>query len=1041
MKKHIPKILIVDDDQLYLKQFSTILTKEIKADYYFSNNATEAFELINNNAYAIILLDVDMPEKSGFELAHDVRHSKLNENSPIIFITGISIDNQSVFEGYKVGAVDYLSKPVNKFILFSKIKTFLKLDSQKNELLFARDKLAESNRELQEKDIELKELNVNLEKLVDRRTKQLVKEIDETVKAKASLQLKAIQLEENYRFLETLIETIPMPIYYKNDKGEYMGCNKAFELHNSTKKEDIIGKTVYALATKKIADRITKIDSEIIKSGELRIREVKTPNKDGLIRNLILYKNQFHLPRSKNNGIIGAIVDVTELTRAKGLLNIQHTIDYLSSMEKGRKNIFNNILNTIIEFDWVDSAGIYILDDERQDLTMVSHKGLSKKFVNRSKFFPKDSVQTKLVMNKKPFYGLYKKLGDISGEEAQKENLKLLVVIPLIHDEEVIGSLNLASKSKEELLETEKKEIESLSSRIGNLIVYAQTQEKLKTYQKELEQKIKLRTEGLQSANLKLNKEIEIHKHTKTALTESEYKYRGIFENAQDGIVLYDAETLDLVEINSKAYKDLGYTLAEFKKMKYGEFVIYKDEAERKELVQQLFSKGKISFQAKHRKKNGEVLYRIVNASTLTINGKKYIQGIIHDITEIKEKEIELQISEKRYKDLQSNIPIGLWTTNLAGEFLYLNKAAKKILGHEPKKKVPNLSVFDVFYYTSERSGFIEQIQNTGYIKNKEMQFVRKDKVVFWGNISANAVYDNEQKLIRIDGVVEDITERKEVRLKLDMAYEKIQTINRDLEKKIENAVTEAKQQHQYMVQKSKIESLGELAAGIAHEINQPLGVMSLSLENLHVKITSNRATPKYVNEKFDSIETNIHRIRQIVDHIRTFSHEATSVSLEKVVVNKGISNALLLIGAQYQHHNIDIKLDLQENMGFTVGSKQKFEQVMLNLLSNAKYAVEECALDYTESEYQKAINITTNATEKRIFVSVEDNGIGIKPGNLTKVLDPFYTSKPEGIGTGLGLSIVYGIIKEMRGEIIIDSEWDKYTKVEISFPRFPEND
>ncbi|RLD53155.1 MAG: hypothetical protein DRJ05_16825 [Bacteroidetes bacterium] len=570
--------------------------------------------------------------------------------------------------------------------------------------------------------------------------------------------------------------------------------------------------------------------------------------------------------------------------------------------------------------------------------------------------------------------------------------------------------------------------------------MYAQTQEKLKLHQKELEQKVKQRTKGLQSANLKLNKEIEIHKQTKIALTESEYKYRSIFENAQDGIVLYDAKTLELVEINRKAYEDLGYTLDEFKKMKYGEFVVYKNKGERKELIDKLLSKGKLSLQAKHRKNNGEILYRIVNASILIINDKKYIQGVIHDISEIKEQEISLQKSEKKYKDLQSNIPIGLWTTNLTGEFLYLNKAAKKMLGYDPKKKAHNLTVFDIYYDTSERNKFIEQIQSAGYIKNKEMQFLRKDKEVFWGNVSANAVYDNEQKIIRIDGIVEDISERKEVRTKLAEAYEEIKSINKNLEKEIQDAIIDAKQQHQYMVQKSKIESLGELAAGIAHEINQPLGVMSLSMQNLQMRITSNKATPEYVNEKFVSIESNIHRIRNIVDHIRTFSHETTSISLEKVIVNKGISNALLLIGTQYKNHNIDIVLNLQENMGFTVGSKQKFEQVMLNLLSNAKYAVDEHALKFSESEYQKVITIITKATKKQITISVEDNGIGIKADNLTKVLDPFYTSKPEGVGTGLGLSIVYGIIKEMRGEIVIESEWNKYTKVKITFPRFPEN-
>ena len=1026
MKNHIPKILIVDDDQLYLKQFSTILRKEIKAKYYFSNNATDAFNLINENTYAIILLDVDIPEKNGFELANDVRNSILNKHTPIIFISGMRIDEQSVFEGYTAGAVDYLSKPVNKFILFSKIKTFLELDSQKNELLSAKDKL---NR-----------INESLEKVVDQKTRQLKKELHRNIDAYTKLSNITNQLKENYSFLETLIETIPIPVYYKNNKGEYIGCNKAFEEYQSEKKEDILGKTVYAFATKEFADKITKVEAAIIKSGKKQTIEIKYPDPDGSYRNLHLYKNQFQLPHSNKYGIIGTIIDVTELTRAKGLLNIQHTIDYLSSVEKGQNNIFKNILNSIFEFKWVDSAGIYLTDDKKQKLTLISHKGLSKEFVKQSMYYQANSPQFKLVSNKIPFYFSHKEIEDILDEILQGEKHTALAVIPLVYNQKVIGSLNLASKTKKELSETDKREIESLSSRIVNLIVYAQTQDKLKLHQNELEQKIKHRTIGLQIANLNLNKEINFHKQTKTALAESENKFRSIFENAQDGIVLYDAKTLEVVEMNKKAYLDLGYTFKEFKALKYSDFVIYKDEEERRELIKQLLSKGKISFQAKYKKKNGEILHGIVNASILEINNKKYIQGIIHDISELKKHQIALQESEKKYKDLQSNIPIGIWTTNLAGEFLYLNKTIKRMLGQDPKKRVPDLTVFDVYYNTAERKKFIEQIQEAGYIKNKEMQFRRKDKTVFWGNVSANAVYDNEKKLIQIDGIIEDISDRKEVQLKLTQAHKRIKLINKNLEKEIQDALDDAKQQHQYMTQKSKIESLGELAAGIAHEINQPLGVMSLSLENLQMKITSNKTTPEYVDDKFKSLESNIHRIRQIVDHIRTFSHETTSISLEKVIVNKGISNALLLIGAQYQNHNIDIKLDLQENMGFTVGSKQKFEQVMLNLLSNAKYAVDEQALNYSESEYQKVITITTNAAEKKLNITVEDNGIGIKPETLLKIFDPFYTSKPEGVGTGLGLSIVYGIIKEMRGEVIIESEWNKYTRVKISFPRFPEN-
>ena len=909
MKKYIPKILIVDDDRLYLKQFNTILKKEINANYYFSSNAGDAIELINSNSYAIILLDVNIPEKNGFEIARDIRNSKLNKRTPIIFITGISIDDHSVFEGYKAGAVDYLSKPVSKFILFSKIKTFLELDIQKNELLNARDELERSNLGLQKKDFELEELNRNLEKKVKQRTQQLVKEVDKNIIAKANLQIQANQLKENNLFLENLLETIPNPVYYKNEKGEYLGCNKEFEEFISIKKEDIIGKTIYDLVPKEFADKLNKLDSEIIKSGEKQITEINSRNFDSSIRNLILYKSPFKVAHSGKSGVIGTVVDITDLTKAKELLKIQHTIDYISSLEKGKRDIFKNILNSITEIDWVDSGGIYLMDEEKQDLTLVCHKGISRKFVDRSKYFPGDSAQAELVLNKRPIYTSYQELTDISGGKAQEENLEAVAVIPLVHNNIVIGALNVASKTKNKISESDKTGIETLASRIGNLIVYAQTQEKLKTYQKELELKIKQRTKVLSEANLKLNKEIEIHKQTKLALADSENKYRSIFENAQDGIVLYDAETLNLVEVNEKAYQDLGYTYDEIKRLKYNDFAIYEDENERKAFLKQLFAKGKISFQAKHKKKDGEICYRVINASILNLNDKRYIQGIIHDISDLKGKEEEIKL------------------------------------------------------------------------------------------------------------------------------------INRNLEKKIKHALKEQQQQQQYIVQKSKLESLGELAAGIAHEINQPLGIMTLAFENLESKFNSGKITNEYLKQKTASIIENIDRIRDIINHIRIFSREYESIVLQKINVNKTILDVHKLINTQYKNHNINVILDLFEDSGFTVGSTLKLEQVLLNLLSNAKYALNENEINYEEKEYVKTIKIKTSVVDNRINLMLEDNGTGINPKHLNKIFDPFFTTKPEWDGTGLGLSIVYGLIKEIHGEIKVKSKQKEFTRFDIFLPRFPEKD
>ena len=114
-------------------------------------------------------------------------------------------------------------------------------------------------------------------------------------------------------------------------------------------------------------------------------------------------------------------------------------------------------------------------------------------------------------------------------------------------------------------------------------------------------------------------------------------------------------------------------------------------------------------------------------------------------------------------------------------------------------------------------------------------------------------------------------------------------------------------------------------------------------------------------------------------------------------------------------------------------------EQVLLNLLSNAKYALGDEDVDRIKERKEKIIKINSHHVQNRIELSIEDNGPGIDPGIADKIYDPFFTTKPEWAGTGLGLSIIYGIINEMKGEIKMTSKPGKFTKFKIILPRFPE--
>ena len=278
-------------------------------------------------------------------------------------------------------------------------------------------------------------------------------------------------------------------------------------------------------------------------------------------------------------------------------------------------------------------------------------------------------------------------------------------------------------------------------------------------------------------------------------------------------------------------------------------------------------------------------------------------------------------------------------------------------------------------------------------------------------------------------------SKHKEVQ-KQKEAEQRIVEINKELERRMILEIKKQEKQQHLLAQKSKLESLGTLAAGIAHEINQPLGGISMGLDNILLKANDNNCSESYLKDKIKSLFNNVDRIKRIIDHIRMFSRAQKPLAFEAVDVNDVINNALLMVQTQYQTHNIQIEVDLANTPCRVTGDKFKLEQVVLNLLSNAKYAVDEKERRTNSDSYMKQIQIKSWIKDQYVGFNVRDNGIGIKPDNIEKIYDPFFTTKSEDKGTGLGLSIAYGFIKDILGDIKVDSQEGEYTLFEITIPK-----
>jgi signal transduction histidine kinase len=216
------------------------------------------------------------------------------------------------------------------------------------------------------------------------------------------------------------------------------------------------------------------------------------------------------------------------------------------------------------------------------------------------------------------------------------------------------------------------------------------------------------------------------------------------------------------------------------------------------------------------------------------------------------------------------------------------------------------------------------------------------------------------------------------------------------------------------IIQASKLATLGEMATSVAHELNQPLNVIRMAAGNTRRKISKGTADPEYLNDKLERIEEQTARAAAIIDHMRMFGREAKE-DPESIDLRDMVTNALDLMGEQLRLAGIEIVTELAQDCPSVLGHAIQMEQVLLNLLSNAKDAM-------AERNGEAKITLRMFADDQGVHLTSEDTGGGIPEEVLPRIFDPFYTTKEMGKGTGLGLSVSYGIIRDMNGTIVAEN-------------------
>jgi PAS domain S-box-containing protein len=242
---------------------------------------------------------------------------------------------------------------------------------------------------------------------------------------------------------------------------------------------------------------------------------------------------------------------------------------------------------------------------------------------------------------------------------------------------------------------------------------------------------------------------------------------------------------------------------------------------------------------------------------------------------------------------------------------------------------------------------------------------------------------------IGVIGVGQDITELNKIRIEQEV---------------------ERKEAAAQIIQSSKLATLGEMATSVAHELNQPLNVIRLASGNIRTKISLGTASPEYLTDKLLRIEGQTERAAGIIDHMQMFGRRASEepgpIDLRNVVMN-----ALDLMGEQLRLDGIEVVAEFDQNCALILGHTIQLEQVILNLLTNAKDAM-------AGRGHKAKITLRVFEDNNGVHIVCQDTGGGISADALPRIFEPFYTTKKLGQGTGLGLSVSYGIIRDMDGAI-----------------------
>lgn len=501
-------------------------------------------------------------------------------------------------------------------------------------------------------------------------------------------------------------------------------------------------------------------------------------------------------------------------------------------------------------------------------------------------------------------------------------------------------------------------------------------------------------------SKLSIFRDITRRKEREQKLKASEEDYYRLFENVGCGVYISTKEG-KFVNANKALLNMLGY---ENKKEFLGIDItkdLYLKPEDRQKFQQLIERNGRvIDYEVNFKRKDGTTI------STLLTSLVRYDQygtvlgyeGIIVDQTQRKQMQKELNKTKEFIENMINSSVNGIVVADMKGEIILLNPSAKQLIGYQDKAQPNKVFVWDL-YPSGEARKVMKRLRSKNYggpgkLDRTEMKIRSLAGEEIPVEMTASIIYEDGQALATM-AIFLDLRPKIEAEEKLEKA--RIQ-----------------------LIQSEKMVSIGRLAAGVAHEINNPLGgiIMYSHLVLEDLKADSNTAL------NLQKAITEAERCKRIVSELLDFSRQNEPI-FESTDINAVIEESISMVSGQPIFQNVEILKTFDSHLPPIMGDKSQLQQVFINLAMNAAEAMKEGG----------RLVVETSLATGFVLITFADTGCGISPENQEKIFEPFFTTKAAQKGTGLGLAVSHGIVASHKGELSMSSRLNAGTTFIVKLP------